>query len=225
MLTGNRDVDIDILNRLNDKDLVSSCQTNKYAQSVCNDEKLWLRRSIDRFSKYVSVEEMKKFKGNRTWGEYYVEIAKILNKTLAAYDLVKAVERGRTDIEKIVTSEKKMKITHSIIKSDNYYYVTDPDYSEFFPTIQGKYIGYYLNGNKKKEGEYYYDIKKGEWKTYWQNGQLDTVHHYTTKLDFGEKFDGENLKYNEDGKLLIRELWKDGKLIDRKQNFVFKDYL
>lgn len=42
--TGNRDVDEVILNKLDDYDLLHACQTNKYINESCSDDKFWQRR-------------------------------------------------------------------------------------------------------------------------------------------------------------------------------------
>ena len=44
MLTGVKDLDIKILNELEDKDIVSYCQTNKQADTLCQDQGFWLNR-------------------------------------------------------------------------------------------------------------------------------------------------------------------------------------
>ena len=86
MLTGVKDLDIKILNELEDKDLVSYCQTNKQADNICKDQNFWLNRILIRFP-YLSLDILKKYKGDRDWSEYYIKdlrkiIGYCLNKTL-----------------------------------------------------------------------------------------------------------------------------------------------
>ena len=71
MLTGNKDVDRKILNNLEDKDLVNVCQTNKQADSICN-QVFWMRRVFNKFG-YVGGDVLRKNKGNRSWSEYYIK--------------------------------------------------------------------------------------------------------------------------------------------------------
>lgn len=49
-LTGNKDVDVLILNQLEDHELGAICQVNKYINSLCNDENFWLNRIINRIN-------------------------------------------------------------------------------------------------------------------------------------------------------------------------------
>ena len=53
MLTGNKNIDIKILNELEDVDLVKFCQVNKQVNSICNDQVFWMNRVFNRFG-YVS---------------------------------------------------------------------------------------------------------------------------------------------------------------------------
>jgi len=72
MLTGNKDVDRKILNKLEDKDLVNVCQANKQANSLCNDQVFWMNRVFNKFN-YVGGDLLRKFKGTRSWSEYYIQ--------------------------------------------------------------------------------------------------------------------------------------------------------
>ena len=78
MLTGNKDVDRKILNELEDKDLVNVCQTNKKANSLCNDQVFWMNRVFDRFG-YVGGNVLRKYKKDRTWSEYYINDLRKIN--------------------------------------------------------------------------------------------------------------------------------------------------
>lgn len=53
-LTGIKDVDFLILEKLTDKDLLSICSVNKYAEKLCSKELFWKSR----FMKNISVERM-----------------------------------------------------------------------------------------------------------------------------------------------------------------------
>ena len=57
-----KDVDMEILNNLNDKDLLAFCSTDKYAKSICNDQIFWQRRVISKYGKYLDVNMMRKYK-------------------------------------------------------------------------------------------------------------------------------------------------------------------
>ena len=66
--TTNKDVDIDILNRLDDEDLVSFCSVDKYANSLCNDEEFWKRRVVTKYGKYLKPEVIQKYVTGKKWG-------------------------------------------------------------------------------------------------------------------------------------------------------------
>ena len=63
MLTGVKDLDFKILNKLEDQDLVSVCKTNKQANKLCDDQNFWLQRIMIKFP-YLSLSILKKYKGN-----------------------------------------------------------------------------------------------------------------------------------------------------------------
>ena len=96
-LTGNKNLDIDILNQLDDKDLVSFCKTSKYANQLCNDQILWQRRTIDRWGDIIPLEMMKKYKGDKIWSDYYIELSKIFRSNLNQ-SLRKSSRIGRLEL-------------------------------------------------------------------------------------------------------------------------------
>ena len=75
MLTGNKNIDIKILNELEDVDLVKFCQVNKQANSICKDQVFWMNRVFNRFG-YVGGNILRKYKGNKSWSEYYIDLIK-----------------------------------------------------------------------------------------------------------------------------------------------------
>jgi len=60
-LTGNKDTDFLILNKLNDYELTRVCQANRYIRSLCNDDNFWLRRIKNNFN-FLSTEDIYKMK-------------------------------------------------------------------------------------------------------------------------------------------------------------------
>ena len=50
-LTGMRDVDIEILLNLDDSELPQVCAVNKYVNQLCEDDKFWYRRIINKIEK------------------------------------------------------------------------------------------------------------------------------------------------------------------------------
>ena len=94
--TGYKDVDRMILNKLDDKDLVNVCQTNTKANEICNDQTFWMKRILMKFP-MVSQEVLRKYKGNRSWSDYYTYDLRKINYNSAQEYLKKGAEEGRLD--------------------------------------------------------------------------------------------------------------------------------
>lgn len=77
-MTGNKDTNLSILERLNDTDLANVCQVNREAKKLCNDENFWLKRTLNKFRELGSLDKLKEYKGNRTWKEYYIFLINFL---------------------------------------------------------------------------------------------------------------------------------------------------
>ena len=98
MLTGNRDIDMTILNKLEDVDLVNACQTNKVADEICNDQTFWMNRVLSRFN--VPIEILREYKGNRSWSEYYIYDLRLITPN----SLIESSLIGRLDQVMIAVS-------------------------------------------------------------------------------------------------------------------------
>ncbi len=109
MLTGNKNVDIIILNKLDDKDLVEACQVNKRADVICNDQTFWMDRIVTKFPE-VPNDILRKYKGGRTWSEYYINDLRKINKSTKYY-LIEGSRIGRLDYV-IIALEKGADIHH-----------------------------------------------------------------------------------------------------------------
>ena len=94
--TGNKDVDRMILNRLEDKDLVSVCQTNTKANQICNDQTFWMKRIFMKFP-WVGQDVLRKYKGDRSWSEYYIKDLRKINLSNAQDYLEDGAKEGRLD--------------------------------------------------------------------------------------------------------------------------------
>lgn len=73
--SGIRDVDAKILQNLSDKDLVSVCLTNKYANSVCELNSFWRDRYISTFGQHASEYKPE----DRSWKNQYLQTLIDLN--------------------------------------------------------------------------------------------------------------------------------------------------
>ena len=96
MLTGVKDLDIIILNKLEDQDLVSVCKTNKQANKLCDDQNFWLNRIMIKFP-YLGLDILKKYKRGRSWSQYYIKDLRTITPSNAETKLENASLRGRLD--------------------------------------------------------------------------------------------------------------------------------
>ena len=77
-----KDVDFEILSKLNDRDLGKLRATDKYFRDLCKNDTFWRNRTINRFAKYLGgVEGLQKYfieSKLTTWREYYISIIDFL---------------------------------------------------------------------------------------------------------------------------------------------------
>lgn len=70
VLTGNKQADLLVLNKLDDRDLLVFCISNKYISKLCEDENFWHTRFIERFG----IEASKYKPKNRSWKNHYLRV-------------------------------------------------------------------------------------------------------------------------------------------------------
>jgi len=98
-LTGNKDVDLIILSKLEDKDLLSMCLTSKYADNLCKTDSIWIDRLVNKYGRNV----LKYKDQNKTYKRYYLQLIYYLNLDInyglyGASALFKAAKDGQKDI-------------------------------------------------------------------------------------------------------------------------------
>ena len=96
MLTGDKNLDFVILNKLEDNDLVNLCQTNQHANALCNNQTFWLNRIMIKFP-YLGLDLLKHYKGDRDWSQYYIKDLRQITTTNAQEKLNYASMSGRLD--------------------------------------------------------------------------------------------------------------------------------
>ena len=74
-LTGVKDTDLLILQKLNDKDLLEACMVNKAINKACKDESFWRNRSV---KAYPLASEYKK--ETETWRRFYLKFIHYTNE-------------------------------------------------------------------------------------------------------------------------------------------------
>ena len=197
-----KDVNMEILNKLDDKDLLSFCSTDKYAKSICNDQIFWQRRVISKYGKYLDIDTMRKYKEDRSWSEYYIELTKKLNSQHLGYEMSKAMEFGREDLIILLREIKEVRniehiIRHGIVFRD-YYIEHEKDGKnirqgkEVSEGINNKSVGEFKNNMiismKIKTPGYYTE------KYYHKNGKIKSFKQWD---DEGELI--KELYYDESG--------------------------
>lgn len=93
LLTGDKNLDMKILNELEDVDLIKMCQMNKAADAICTDQGFWLNRIMKKFP-YLSLEMLNRYKQGRNWSEYYIEDLIQINPNNANDKLIENARRG-----------------------------------------------------------------------------------------------------------------------------------
>ena len=92
-LTGIQDIDIGIINQLNDQELASFCQVDKYASNLCRGDRLW----IERFQQYYP-DIIPNKPEDMSWQDYYYLYPHLLLYAYGSdrkiFNLSKAVEDG-----------------------------------------------------------------------------------------------------------------------------------
>ena len=66
--TGSKDVDRKILEYVPDENLYDICNANKYLQSVCNDDSVWINKIIQKHGR----DKLDQKPDDTTWRSYYI---------------------------------------------------------------------------------------------------------------------------------------------------------
>lgn len=103
--TGNPNVDMEILGRMDDEDLLNVCQVNKYVNDLCNRESFWANKVLNKYGRILgSGEEIKRKylnNGSISWKEYYLWLSDVLNSPSAVKEHIATVD-NREDVRKLI---------------------------------------------------------------------------------------------------------------------------
>lgn len=100
MLTGNKNIDLIILNKLHDKDLTNIYLVNKNLYNLSNDQSFWLNRIMIKFP-YLDLDLLRRCKGDKNWCQYYTKDLVLLNTYTNNLSLNLGSTQGRMDYIKI----------------------------------------------------------------------------------------------------------------------------
>lgn len=83
-LTGIKDLNLEIMDKFDDKTLLSYCVSHKYANNLCNNEIFWEKRSLKRFDDTVIQNRPR----NTSWRKFYIQNSYWIGKLEEDYDFV-----------------------------------------------------------------------------------------------------------------------------------------
>lgn len=108
-LSGNKDADLLILQKLTDYELAQVCQVNKKVQNLCENEIFWITRTINKFPflNYSDVIRMKEYLG--------FDHSKKLYKYLISFPVKDYEEVVTTDRNYIISLFKDEKLLNDVI--------------------------------------------------------------------------------------------------------------
>lgn len=102
MNTLQKDLQYKVLNYLSDQDLVAMCSTDTYNRDICNQDRYWLSRLQFKYPR-LSYPIINKAIGNRSWNQYYIDIARYVRLFNNPQDmLIHAVRNG--DLDKVIVA-------------------------------------------------------------------------------------------------------------------------
>ena len=70
-----KDVNLEIMAKMDDKTLLNVCATNKYAKELCQNESFWRNRFLKKYGEMAANRKPEK----RSWKNHYMKIIIILN--------------------------------------------------------------------------------------------------------------------------------------------------
>ena len=94
------DEDIDYLSSLDDKELLKACKNDKHFNNICDHQTFWKTRIRKNFP-YLDLAILEKYKGNRTWSDYYINDLRKINETNAEEYMKNGLKYGREDYVRI----------------------------------------------------------------------------------------------------------------------------
>ena len=107
MFSGNKDVDYEILYKLDDKELGRICQTDQYFRKLCANDTFWMNRTLRRFGRYLgSVETIKQYLKDykyTSWRKYYIFLVDSIESIYRLFNKGSYYKSGRNDVNILKT--------------------------------------------------------------------------------------------------------------------------
>ena len=74
--TGQRDADLEVMKRMDDRTLLSYCMVNRYANNLCNNETFWQNRFVQKFGNTAAQYKP----DDRSWKVHYLTVVSNLDE-------------------------------------------------------------------------------------------------------------------------------------------------
>jgi antitoxin component YwqK of YwqJK toxin-antitoxin module len=147
---GIKQTDIEIFKHVDDKDIKNLCIVNHSINSLLNEDKFWIQRFFHVYGKFLKNFDVKKYKNNQTWKEYYIDTRSYIKSDFPYYSSAQALMRNRQDILEVLQNFHKIKnVKNVVVKNDQeveYYFTRD---GSFNGIKEGKYFKVFQEVIKK----------------------------------------------------------------------------
>jgi hypothetical protein len=175
-LTGNKDLDIELLLRLGDSDLINFYCVNKYFNKICESDTFWYKRlinkinvvKVDNFSKYKELEnievtgerikEMQKYFGLQSLKELNNFLNKLPKNSLyLVYFNFNNNDKIITRVYKIEENKIPKYINREELRFEMRRQISIKTYSPFFKSIHHQYYDFILHPLSTNIQDNYYN--------------------------------------------------------------------
>jgi hypothetical protein len=125
IVRGSKDIDFEILNFLNDKDLLSTALVSKKASNLLCEETFWMRRVFYLFRGAMAREEIQEFKRQKNgWKKYYIDLVLKLRTRYPCYTFAVALDGKRYDIAHLLETIRGAEPVDRVeLSKGGYFYV------------------------------------------------------------------------------------------------------
>ena len=158
-LTGIKDTDLLILEKLDDRSLFSYCQTNQYANNVCQDENFWRNRLITKYG--IETAELKNI--DRSWKDFYLKLVYFDETYTPEKASLEAAKKGYDDLffyfSKFINEYNK---TRTIVRSLNKHLLKYGNFSKIIDILAAEGFVLAVGYNKQDLINFYLPIIEKE---------------------------------------------------------------
>lgn len=85
--TGIKDLDQELMLRMDDREFIKTCTLNKYFSEICKDDYLFKRKLEFSYPNIMTLESLQKYKEG-SWKQYYANVVKIVGMLKEKWGIV-----------------------------------------------------------------------------------------------------------------------------------------